>query len=413
MDKDVTILCGDAKEQLQLLPAGSVHCCVTSPPYWQLRDYGVEGQIGLEESLELYMDRIREVFREVFRVLRTDGTLWLNLGDSYFGSGKGYNKSPCKQDTNRGSRRGTIGSTKGFGKGKELAGIPWRIALMLQSDGWYLRRDIIWHKTNPMPESAKDRPTTAHEYLFLFSKSKRYFYDAHAIKEPASAKSHSRGNGLNPKAGKVPSGWDTSRGKGGHGNFLKSRQNPSFSTAVKQIVAERNKRSVWTIPSAPFRGAHFATFPPALVKPCILAGTSENGCCSVCGTPWERRIEKGEANREWQMASGSNSSGEYHGRNTKDYQAHKAQPASTVKARILAGMRVERTVGWDPGCDCGAMFASPTPCIVMDPFAGSGTVGAVARDLGRRSVLIELNPEYIPLIQARCRIPATPLQATL
>lgn len=221
------LLVGDCVDSMRSLPEKSVNCCVTSPPYYGLRDYGVDGQIGLEKDPEEYIHSLVSVFKEVHRVLSDDGTLWLNMGDSY-------------------------------GKNKQLLGMPWRLAFALQADGWILRQDIIWHKPNPMPESVTDRCTKAHEYIFLFSKGKKYFYDADAIKTPVkqdwgtrnrtNGKYHNEGSGLAPHSG----------------------LEKSYQTA--------NKRSVWSVTSKPFKGAHFATFPPELIEPCILAG------CPVGGT---------------------------------------------------------------------------------------------------------------------------------
>ena len=220
-----SILQGDCIEQLRTMEANSVHTCVTSPPYYGLRDYGHDGQIGLEETPEAYVAKLVEVFREVRRVLRDDGTLWLNLGDSY--------------------------------KEKQLLGIPWRVAFALQADGWYLRQDIIWHKPNPMPESVTDRCTKAHEYIFLFSKSARYYYDAEAVKircekdwgtrDRKDGKYHNEGSGLNPHKG------------------------------LEKSYEYANRRSVWTVTTQPYPGAHFAAFPPDLIRPCIQAGCPPNG----------------------------------------------------------------------------------------------------------------------------------------
>lgn len=261
---------GDCLDVLRTLPDGWANCCVTSPPYWRLRDYGHDGQLGLEETPEAYVDRMVEVFREVRRVLRDDGTLWLNIGDSYASDFKGsggtgkssLHGSRAKQDeyversstTPRVSRHGL--------KAKDLVGIPWRLAFALQADGWYLRSDIIWHKPNPMPESVMDRPTKAHEYVFLLSKSRRYYYDAEAIKERVTGNAHSRGSGVNPKA---------------RANAAGSKQNESYNTAMTGLVTSRNKRTVWTVPTAPYGGAHFACYPPALIKPCITAGCPDGG----------------------------------------------------------------------------------------------------------------------------------------
>lgn len=308
MQELLTIITGDWIENLKRLPGQSVHCCVTSPPYWGLRDYGVPGQLGLEKTAAEYVAKIVEGFREVWRVLRSDGTLWLNLGDSY----ASFRDGKATPDTARGDDLGTA-VPKGYAKNrmasafdgtnikhKDLVGIPWRVAFALQGDGWYLRSDIIWSKPNPMPESVKDRPTKAHEYIFLMAKSERYYFDAEAIKEPLAVEPHTPGNKMHPDKISGPndrnghSQWETSMDK------------------VWGASGTRNKRTVWTVPSQPYPESHFATFPEDLIKPCILAG------CPVGG-------------------------------------------------------------------------------IVLDPFAGSGTTGQVALELGRKAILIELNPEYIKL----------------
>jgi len=282
----VRILVGDCRRRLLDLPDRSVHCVVTSPPYWALRDYGAAGQLGLEATPDAFVASLVAVFREVRRVLRDDGTLWLNLGDSY-----ATRWATIRPDSARGIRGEENGRTRREGpapgglKDKDLVGIPWRAAFALQDDGWWLRRDIIWAKPHPMPESVEDRCTTAHEYLFHLAKSARYYYDAEAIREPVTGGAHTRGDGVNPKARwKTPDGWDTSTGNGGHGGFHRNgreagrvKQNASFSAAVTDLVLKRNKRSVWTIATAPFPEAHFATFPPDLVKPCVLAGCPHDG----------------------------------------------------------------------------------------------------------------------------------------
>jgi DNA modification methylase len=302
------ILNGDCIEMMKTLPDRSVNCCVTSPPYFGLRDYGHEGQIGLEETPDAFVQKMVEVFREVNRVLRDDGTLWLNLGDSYAGSGKGRNGdgSPnvdplSKQATSAGTIIGKlIKSQTPDCKPKDLIGIPWRVAFALQADGWYLRQDIIWHKPNPMPESVTDRCTKAHEYIFLLSKSARYFYDAEAIKEPSASSSIARLSQPN-----LESQVGSARVPG------KTNGN------MKAVGGEmRNPRSVWTVNTQPYKGAHFATFPLNLIRPCILAG------CPAGGT-------------------------------------------------------------------------------VLDPFGGSGTTGQVAMEEGRKSILCELNPEYVQLMNQR------------
>ena len=267
------ILVGDVRTRLSEIPDQSVQSCVTSPPYFGLRDYGNDAQIGLEPSLQDYVDELVKVFREVKRVLRDDGTLWLNLGDSYSGSGKGRNPDGtvhvsaliAKQGTSAGTVMGDVPSgivPEGL-KPKDLMGVPWRVAFALQADGWYLRQDIIWAKPNPMPESVTDRCTKSHEYLFLLSKSAKYYFDNQAIKEPAATKPHSPGNilheskiaGPNDRGGS--SQWETEMDKVWGSDGL------------------RNKRDVWTINTKPFKGAHFAVMPEALVEPCILAGSKE------------------------------------------------------------------------------------------------------------------------------------------
>lgn len=257
---------GDCIEVLASLPEELADCCVTSPPYWRMRDYGVEGQIGLE-NLDDYISKIVEVFRGVRRVLRKDGTLWLNMGDTYVQGGRGGDQGKTSLlggKAHQASADVPLCATPqscGLARGN-LVGVPWRVALALQDDGWYLRSDIIWHKPNPLPESATNRPSKAHEYIFLLSRDRHYYYDNEAIKEQVSGGAHPRGQGLNPKAA---------------ANAVGSRQNESFSAAINGPVENRNKRSVWTVPSSPFSGAHFACYPPNLIKPCILAGSRPGG----------------------------------------------------------------------------------------------------------------------------------------
>ena len=252
---------------LKELPAESVHCVVTSPPYWGLRDYGTDGQLGLEETPEQHVTKIVEVFSEVRRVLRTDGTLWLNYGDSYSNS-----QSMTTNEKALKGMQSTAAGTHGSGhkkrsglKPKNLCGIPWRVAFALQAAGWWLRQDIIWHKPNPMPESVTDRCTKAHEYIFLLTKAAKYHYDADAIREPAQDRvflEHTKPK--KPEPGqrlKQGSSWSQAEGPTGFGHHENGR----------------NRRSVWTIPTAPYPGAHFATFPPKLIEPCIMAGCPEGG----------------------------------------------------------------------------------------------------------------------------------------
>jgi DNA modification methylase len=287
------ILCCDVIEGLRQIPDNSIDTCVTSPPYWGLRDYGVSGQLGLEETPEEYVQNMVEVFREVRRVLKPEGTLWLNLGDSYAGSGMGSANYPestigTKQETNSGS--GTVKGRGGYVpngfKPKDLCGIPWRVALSLQADGWYLRQDIIWSKPNPMPESVTDRCTKSHEYIFLLSKSQRYHYDAEAILEPVSPNTHLRiSQNLADQIGsyRANGGAKTNgpmkavsrKTKLGEVGVIKN--NSSWDQSVCLPVLKRNKRSVWIVATQPYSEAHFATFPEKLIEPCILAGCPKGG----------------------------------------------------------------------------------------------------------------------------------------
>jgi DNA modification methylase len=248
------ILVGDVRETLKELGDGSVQCCVTSPPYWGLRDYGHEGQIGLEQTPDEYVAEMVAVFREVRRVLRDDGVLWLNLGDSYAGSGKGpAGNLGSKHNERHLEHKHSAIVPEGL-KPKDLVGIPWRVAFALQADGWWLRQDIIWHKPNPMPESVADRCTKAHEYLFMLTKSAKYYFDNEAIKEPSA------------QLGKTNIRFG--------GNKYGDSTDPKHATKSGNEYTDngtRNRRSVWTIPTKPFRGAHFAVMPEALVEPCILA----------------------------------------------------------------------------------------------------------------------------------------------
>ena len=263
------IIQGDCIDVLKGLPNSIVNTCITSPPYFGLRDYGVDGQIGLEETPEAYVQRLVEVFREVKRVLRDDGTLWLNLGDSYAGSGGSGNQFNQleKDGFNKYKQKGMpIGL-----KPKDLIGIPWRVAFALQSDGWYLRQDIIWHKPNPMPESVTDRCTKSHEYIFLLSKSQKYYYDYEAIKEKASYDGRNQTKlMLNESKFKEGSTGLTKQG-------FQREGNPHERWIFKDGEAVRNKRSVWTVATKPFSEAHFATFPEELINPCVLAGSPEGG----------------------------------------------------------------------------------------------------------------------------------------
>jgi hypothetical protein len=270
-------------------------------------------------------------------------------------------------------------------KPKDLIGIPWRVAFALQADGWYLRSDIIWHKNNPMPESVTDRCTKSHEYIFMFTKSARYFYDTEAVKEPATSAAHSRKGLIHPE---LASGPTARNGTGQYDSIASNNR-------IWGNSGTRNRRDVWTIATKPYRGAHFAVFPPDIPEICIKAGTSERGCCPVCGAPWVRVVERTADVDE--TAKGSFfDRGKTGARDGGD----RTQPGERY---------LKQTIGFSPSCSCGA--GKPVPCTVLDPFAGSGTVGAVAKSLGRDYILIEANPDYIELIEARLaaaeRPPAT------
>jgi DNA modification methylase len=425
----ISILNGDCREVLRTLPDESVHCVVTSPPYWGLRDYGtakweggdvgcehvpsadvlerqngrsstlvgstthqkqaaiarsscqcgarrIDSQLGLEPTYQEYVANMVEVFREVRRVLRKDGTCWVNMGDSYAANVNGRSAADVKAlgNDDRTFRDKPFSTIQGVLKPKDLCGIPWRVAFALQTDGWWLRQDIIWSKPNPMPESVTDRCTKAHEYLFLLSKSERYYYDAEAIAETSI------------RAGDIPGG---SKKVGATPYPFHDRQNLDRA-ATKAVSETRNKRSVWEIGTAPFPEAHFATFPPALIEPCIKAGTSEKGCCAKCGAPWMRKTEK-----------------EFKSLNSK-------RPNMTGQKFMQGwegttnGYTEVKSVGWSASCSCTTADADSEPfplgqCTVLDPFGGAGTTGLVADRYGRDAILIELNPEYIAMAERRLR----------
>ena len=335
---------GDAERVLKTLPSGSVQCCVTSPPYWGLRDYSVAGQFGLEKTIDEYIERMVGVFREVKRVLRDDGVFWLNIGDAHV-------------DSNRKKIKGL--------KPKNLCMIPARMALALQADGWMLLQENIWSKPNPMPESALGRTTTAHEKVFQLSKRPRYFYDADAIREEH----------------KFPE--DTNRPRGRErGEDQKGVARFEYETRILNPLG-RNKRTVWEIPTAPYPGAHFATFPPKLVEPCILAGTSPRAC-EICGAPWKRKLAR-----------------KYYGNKFRDADLTKGRNINQLGGQQFYKNEYEapQTIGWQPTCSCDN--EGKGRCLVLDPFAGSGTTGEVALKHGRDYLLIELNRDYEKLIRGR------------
>jgi DNA modification methylase len=369
-----TLLQGDAITQLQALPASSVQCVVTSPPYWGLRDYGYVGQIGLEPTPQQYVQSITGVFREIKRVLRDDGTCWLNLGDSY----AGFKDGKCVPNTLGGDQRSMPSSgarnrsASSFMetsiKNKDLVGIPWRVAFALQDEGWWLRSEIIWHKPNPMPESVRDRPTKAHENIFLLTKSAQYYYDAEAIAEPSKYPEDDRGGRVAEE----------------HKRFPTEKINGIRASGV---YPTRNARDVWEIATQSYSGAHFATFPDDIPERCIMAGTSAHGCCKACGAPWERVVDSHRMNR----TESPKGDPRYRPNTYRGTYEH-------INGKADAEYTERRTSGWTPTCECEAEVI---PCTVLDPFAGSGTTVAVAMNLGRTGIGIELNPQYIELAHKR------------
>lgn len=409
---------GDALDVLRTIPSASVQCCVTSPPYFGLRDYGtgswdggdpdcdhsqapigsapstkstlttqrrevathcpcgarrVDRQIGLEQTPEEYVATLVEVFREVRRVLRADGTLWLNMGDSYnAGTAAPRKPSMTAEHGYWESEAITRRVTANDSKPKDLLGVPWMLAFALRADGWYLRSDIIWSKPNPMPESVTDRPTSAHEHVFLLAKSSRYYYDAEAIRESDSGLP--AGNGF---AGRQEHRLSGGLGVGGTEEHW-------------QPGGGRNKRNVWEVVTQPYPEAHFATFPPRLVEPCVLAGTSPKAC-GVCGAPWQRVAH---TEIDGSRAPARRNIIEPHV--TQDGQGTNAKGSST-----WGHWTRHVTDGWEPSC---AHDDDTGRCLVLDPFAGSGTVGVVCAWYGRDFIGIELNPIYCEMARQRIMV---------
>ena len=410
-------ICGNA---LHLpYPDGIAQTCVTSPPYMGLRDYGtarweggdagcnhthggqvpqtknlaasssvstglrpgtdnsvcakcgakrIDSQIGLEQTPAAYVAQIVAAMREVWRVLRDDGTLFLNLGDSYASGWAVSRQSKIGQGApTLAERQNRLGDGL---KEKDLMGIPWRVAFALQDAGWYLRSDIIWAKPNPMPESVSDRTTKSHEYVFMLSKAPRYFYDAAAIAEPSG---------------------------GANGSSFTSEYDretkPGLGMGERKEAATRNARSVWNIATTPYSGAHFATMPPELARRCILAGSSARGQCPKCGAPWTRVVEKGLTAHDGETDSA-------YEKGTTANRLAKLRQAARERGEEYTNGKV--TTGWAASCDCDA--GDPVPQIVLDPFAGSGTTAMVALQNGRRAIGTELNPKYLRLQDDRTQV---------
>jgi DNA modification methylase len=538
------ILQGDCLSHLKTLPDNSIQMCVTSPPYYNLRDYGtakwdggnpecdhlrpvslrrnskggfqnsdgtrgnqrnniavqkqyereckkcgairVDNQIGIEETPYEYVRKMVEIFHEVYRVLRPDGILWLNLGDSY-AANRTY-QVPQTKDV------GTKRADESFNhremkvpeglKPKDLIGVPWRVAFALQADGWYLRSDVVWQKPNCIPESVTDRPTKSHEFFFLLTKKPKYFYDAYAIKEPVLEGSLDRAvrgvsnkhKNINGAPGQTPHTMNAPRehGEGYPASALRNKRDvwdddeeidtlsdwlisridtidPTLSEALltEYINELKNKTDVWNVVVKGTKDAHFATFSTELITPCILSGTSEKGACPSCGAPYRRIVEKGDPIKEWKDKCGADSKGNYNGVSEKylkqdalgkatytGFNARwkaKQQNASDVKRRILEGMVERKTTAWEPTCECFGKFIKyksmvttfckdddgndileekqftryepsgtppiTRPCIVLDPFMGSGTTAIVSKNNGLDYIGIELNPDYIALAE--------------
>jgi len=415
--------------------------CVTSPPYYGLRDYGtgtweggdpncshkrdsktsdkcitghvnLEGavgdgiykdvcprcnakrkdlQIGLEQTPEDYIKEMVNVFRLVKDLLTDDGVIWVNIGDSYSSYkdcksigqtlAKGTNREEAHvlDKGNSPTRNTKMLKSQGL-KNKDLIGIPWMLGFALRADGWYLRQDIIWHKPNPMPESVTDRCTKAHEYIFLLSKSDKYFFDNEAIKEPSvnseSYKGRRQRSAMTDDSEVVLNKFGATRS-----GFKNIEEGKTYPT--------KNKRSVWTVTTKPYKGAHFATFPKDLIEPCIKAGTSEIGHCPACNARWKRiKIDTGERH-DVEI---------YTGQAVKDYEDASVQNPSDTKRRVLESMSKIYKYDWIPTCECGE---KPVADIVFDPFMGSGTTAQVALELGRQYLGCELNPNYEALQQER------------
>jgi DNA modification methylase len=520
----VKILTGDCRDVMRSLLEKSVHCVVTSPPYWGLRDYQIppsiwggdadcehdwgeeiainatnhttkarwnhtrngrdelqptekrvgriqtkvkqgqfckkcnawEGAFGLEPTHHMFVEHIVEVFSEIWRVLRDDGVVYFNMGDGFCSGGRSTWRSGASGNKGQNVLDNMPRPRQPPDlKPKDLLGMPWRCAFALQEFGWFLRSEIIWAKPNPMPESVTDRPTKSHEQVFLLAKSgdnlfwthrdglgtrmapepdyrwvnresgeetevppdgwpsagkdvwrrvnlwvgSDYFYDSEAVREEsitndmrrpyAPGQVDKRGNGHDRRASNPLRGVPPR-----HAQYKSSDQ--SGLDYVGRGMG-RNLRSVWTIATQPFPEGHFAVFPDKLAETCILAGTSEKGCCT-CGAPWARTITKGEPDEAHRSACGADAAGGYNGRSTKKHDAAGVQNSSDIKRRILEGLR-KKTYGWQPTCDCPP--TDPVPCVVLDPFGGAGTTALVADRLGRDAILIELNADYAAMAKRR------------
>lgn len=368
-----TILQGDCRDTLKTIPTGTVHCCVTSPPYWGLRAYLPKDhpdkakEIGQEKTPEEYVETMVGVFREVRRCLHDSGTVWLNVGDSYASAwavASAAGRPLGAGSLENGKREARPNRLVGGLKEKDLCMIPWRLAIALQADGWWLRSVICWAKKSCLPESVTDRPTNSWEPIFLLAKSARYFYDQESVKEPLAESSVERlSQDIDNQVG-------TTRANGG------MKTNGNLKAAGSLEIGTRNQRNVWHLGPEPYREAHFAVFPSEIPRRSIMAGTSEKGCCPKCFAPWVRMTERPEP-----------VSRKVNGRT----------PNGQTKQGSISKERVDvfpptRTIGWEASCKCNA--GEPIPCTVLDPFGGSGTTGQVALEQHRKAVLCELSQDY-------------------
>lgn len=366
-------------QRLAEIGSQTVHCVVTSPPYYRLRDYGVAGQIGLEDSPAAFIEKLVDTFREVRRVMHPSGTLWVNIGDTYAGSGvrKSFHANPgAYNHVARGGGIGNAATKHGFRR-KNLMGMPWRLAFALQDDGWELRSDIIWAKTNPKSESVRDRPTLAHEYIFLFTKELRYGYDNLAVREPLNSESlarYRRGSKYDDEGyeSPYPSIVAGPRGKAGYG---------------------ANLRSVWHMSVGRYQGAHYATFPEELPRRAILLGSSAKGVCDYCLEPW-RWVEEPAATEDAAHDADPNTKFE------KGSASHRLSAMrDAARAQGHEYQRPARPGNWEAGCSCDGYGIHPAR--VLDPFVGSGTTGLVALREGRLFIGIDLDPKSIELSRKR------------
>lgn len=416
----------DARKWGEKLPPNSIHCIVTSPPYYGLRDYGKEEQIGLEASPAEYVLSIVDVFRPLQTALHPSGVVWLNLGDSYNNSGSSNNGMGL-DGKRRGGATGAEGECgykkrdnrhkfKQVGiKHKDLFGIPWMVAFALRNNGWYLRQWMPWVKRGCMPESVTDRPGTACETVFLLSREPDYFFDMEAVKKPSSMNEVTAARRNRADSGSVGTqglrgslGGQSGQGKNEDhkGDSRNMRSADFWFDSVGMLLAghldDSDDEAVlgFDCNLEPYKGAHFAAFPRKLIRPMIQAGTSQKGVCPHCGEPWARITER---NREATRPGNDTKVGRVSPHSDSPYQSHTTAGNRDPQRHVTK----TKTVGWEPGCDCKDNI--PIPAVVADPFCGSGTTLSVARSLNRRSVGCELNEKYHLLIDKRMQATDQPL----